>query len=167
MEPPLTSIITLSIGLELGWGVYEMGKYNHLSDTRTAETQALHRLPDLADNHEPPITFDIVGYLLHQSCTGHHGGPYPDGYWTEDPGSNQETDPIFYAPDLVNKIQDRHVTHKFATHTYLHLLIDEASSELLPHEQIVSFLERDYQRRRHIESFKATDTVQIQLQQHG
>ncbi|MDL0131632.1 polysaccharide deacetylase family protein [Halobacterium salinarum] len=127
-------VVTLSIELELGWGMHDKAEYGHLSEDRTAETKALRRILDLADHHDLPITFDVVGHLLHESCTGSHTGPYPEDYWSEDPGTDRETSPHFYAPDMVRKIRKRPTDHEFATHTYSHLLADEASSAQLDNE---------------------------------
>ncbi|RLM56895.1 polysaccharide deacetylase family protein, partial [Halorubrum sp. Atlit-26R] len=130
----MTGIVTLSIELELGWGMHDKAEYSHLSTDRAAETKALHRILDSADRHDLPITFDVVGHLFHESCTGSHAGPYPEDYWSEDPGTDEETDPHFYAPDLVREIQSRKTDHEITTHTYSHLLADNASAEQLHSE---------------------------------
>jgi peptidoglycan/xylan/chitin deacetylase (PgdA/CDA1 family) len=130
----MSGIVTISIELELGWGMHDKAEYSYLSDSREAETQALCRLLDLADQHELPITFDVVGHLFHQSCSGTHSGPYPETWWSEDPGTNQDTHPQFYAPDLIQEIHDRQTEHELATHTYSHILADKATPEQLNHE---------------------------------
>ena len=130
----MTGVVTLSIELELGWGMHDQAEYGHLSSDRSAETEALHRLLDLADRLDLPITFDIVGHLFYDSCSGSHPGPHPESWWTEDPGTNSDTDPLFYAPDLVREIRDRGTDHELATHTYSHLLADEAMAEELDDE---------------------------------
>jgi len=130
----MNGVVTLSIELELGWGMHDQAEYDHLSSDRSAETEALHRLLDLADRLNLPITFDIVGHLLHDSCSGSHPGPHSESWWTEDPGTDSDTDPLFYAPDLVREIRNRETDHELATHTYSHLLADEATSEELNDE---------------------------------
>ena len=130
----MTSVVTLSIELELGWGMHDRAEYGHLSSDRSVETEALHRLLDLADRLDLPITFDIVEHLFHDSCSGSHFGSHPESWWTEDPGTNSDTDPLFYAPDLIREIRDRETDHELATHTYSHLLADEAMSEELNDE---------------------------------
>ena len=130
----MTGVVTLSIELELGWGMHDQAEYGHLSSDRSAETEALHHLLDLADRHDLPITFDVVGHLLHDSCSGSHLGSHPESWWTEDPGTDRDSDPLFYAPDLVREIRNRETDHEFATHTYSHLLADEATSEELDDE---------------------------------
>lgn len=130
----MTSIITLSIELEFGWGMHDQAEYGHLSSDRSAETETLHRLLDLADRLNLRITFNIVGHLFHDSCSGSHPGPHPESWWTEDPGTHIDTDPLFYAPDLIREILSREADHEIATHTYSHLLVDEATSEELDDE---------------------------------
>jgi peptidoglycan/xylan/chitin deacetylase (PgdA/CDA1 family) len=130
----MTGVITLSIELELGWGQHDRTEYGHLSSDRSAETEALHRLLDFADRLDLPITFNIVGHLFHDSCSGSHPGPHPESWWTEDPGTDRDSDPLFYAPDLVREIRNRKTDHEFATHTYSHLLAEEATAEELNDE---------------------------------
>jgi len=114
--------------------MHDKEKYGHLSSNRAAEIRALNRLLDLADNYGIPITFGIVGHLLHNSCAGYHSGPYPDRWWSEDPGSDSDTDALFYSPDLVSEIQKRSVDHELATHTYSRLLTNEVSGDHLDEE---------------------------------
>ena len=130
----MAGTITLSFELELGWGQHAEGEYSHLSENRRRETTALWRLLDFADQYKLPITFDVVGHLLHESCRGSHDGPHPKDWWLEDPGTDTDTDPLFYAPELVSEIQNREVGHEIATHTYSHLLADESGPEVLNYE---------------------------------
>ncbi|AGB15255.1 Polysaccharide deacetylase [Halovivax ruber XH-70] len=116
--------VTISIELELGWGVAKYGKLDKLSDGRMAETQYLSRLLERCDDHDVPITFDVVGHLFHENCAGHHGGPHPDDWWDIDPGTSVDEDPAFYAPDLVEDIRSRRTTHEICTHTYSHIECD-------------------------------------------
>lgn len=127
----MTGVITLSLELELGWGMHDKVEYGHLSEARTEETHALHRLLNLADHKELPITFDVVGHLLQKSCNGTHSGPYSDNWWREDPGTNWEVNPQFYAPNLIREIQETEENHELATHTYSHLLAEETTSNQL------------------------------------
>lgn len=130
----MTGVVTLSLELELGWGMHDLQEYSHLSENREKETEALKRLLSLSEKHEIPITFDVVGHLLHDSCSGSHPGPHSDGWWEEDPGTDDKSHPHFYAPDLVSLIQTQEVDHELATHTYSHILNDEASLQQLDDE---------------------------------
>lgn len=130
----MTGIVTLSIELELGWGMHDQAEYGQLSSDRSAETEALHRLLDLAGPLNLPITFEIVGQLFHDSCSGYHPGPHPELWWDENPVTCNDSDPLFYGPDLVREIRNRKTDHELATHTNSHLLADEATSEELEYE---------------------------------
>ncbi len=130
----MSGCITISIELELGWGMHDKCKYGHLSKDRTAETEALDNLLHLTDKYNIPLTFDVVGHLFHEDCDGEHTGPHPSRWWNEDPGSNQQSDPLFYAPDLISEIRSQEVEHEIATHTYSHLLADDLPSNTLDDE---------------------------------
>lgn len=130
----MTGYVTISIEIELGWGMHDKERYNHLSPNATAELNTLSRLLNLCDEYKIPITFDIVGHLLLETCNGSHRGPYPKDWWSEDPGANYIEDPLFYSPDLVNMITNSKVKHEIATHTFSHILCEDTADELLDHE---------------------------------
>jgi len=131
----VTATVTLSIEIELGWGrIDEPGPHPALSEGRRAETRALDRLLAVCDEHHVPITFDVVGHLLHRECDGHHDGPHPAGWFAKDPGTDVESDPQFYAPDLVEMIRDADVDHEIATHTYSHVLCEEVPERVVAWE---------------------------------
>lgn len=130
----MTGTITISIEIELGWGVARFDKLDKLSPGREAETTYLSRLLDLCDEHDIGITFDVVGHLFHESCEGDHGGPHPAGWWDVDPGTSVAEDPLFYAPDLVEDIQSREAGHEICTHTYSHVECDKVCPEVVAWE---------------------------------
>lgn len=120
MCPPGT--VTLSIEVELGWGVHDIGTYGHLSPDGTRERAYLDRLLDRCVETDIPISFDVVGHLLLDGCDGDHGGPYPPRWFDEDPGTDPETDGRFYAPDAVDRIVETPVPHELCTHTFSHTI---------------------------------------------
>lgn len=130
----MTGLVTVSVELELGWGRHDEKEYSHLSSNREEEDEYLDRFLDLCDTENIPVSFNIVGHLLHDSCSGTHRGPYTDGWWDEDPGSDLADDPLFYAPKMVESIRDREVDHEICTHTYSHIYCDETTEEVLDHE---------------------------------
>jgi hypothetical protein len=113
--------ITLSIEVELGWGVHDRDGAPHLSSGGSAERTYLSRLLDCADGLDVPITFDVIGHLLESSCDGSHYGPHRDGWFDADPGTDASTDPLFYAPEMVRGIVDRPGSHELCTHTFSHV----------------------------------------------
>lgn len=122
---------TISIEVELGWGVVRFGKLDKISPGRERETRHLTRLLDRCDEYDVPITFDVVGHLFFEECDGDHGGPHPDGWWDVDPGSFVDEHPKFYAPDLVEDIRSRETDHEICTHTFSHVECDEVDPEVV------------------------------------
>ena len=125
-----TGSLTISIEVELGWGTHNIQRYDHLSSDGSEERRYLNRLLDACDTHSVPITFDAVGHLFYDECDGHHPGPYPDNWFDEDPGTDAETDPLFYAPDIIDAIEERN-RHELCTHTFSHVLADELPGEAI------------------------------------
>jgi len=119
----MSGILTLSFEIELAWGHHDLGGSDEqlISDRRKIETDTLERLLAICDELELPISFDIVGHLLEESCDGHHEGPHPPDWFSADPGTDVEKDPKFYAPDLVNMIRDSETDHEICTHSYSHI----------------------------------------------
>ncbi|WP_435362189.1 polysaccharide deacetylase family protein [Haloarchaeobius sp. DFWS5] len=125
------SIVTLSLEIELGWGVHDIDEYERVSDRREQETRYLQRLLQHCDDVDVPFSFDVVGHLFHAACSGDHYSPHRDGWFDEDPGTDWQTDPLFYAPDIVSSIKETDVDHEICTHSYSHVSCDEASDEAI------------------------------------
>jgi peptidoglycan/xylan/chitin deacetylase (PgdA/CDA1 family) len=110
--------------IELGWGVHHLpgatGLDRH-SPERRAETEMLERLLSTCDRLGIPISFDVVGHLLLDSCSGEHDGPHSDGWFDADPGTDVDTDPLYYAPDLVERVVESETDHEICTHTFSHV----------------------------------------------
>lgn len=130
----MSGVITLSMEIELGWGVHDKTADGHLSDDGSAERTYLGRLLDHCDELDIPITFDVVGHLLHATCDGSHDGPHRDGWFESDPGTDVRNDPLFYAPEIVPEITSRPTSHELATHTYSHVPCRNATSETVAWE---------------------------------
>jgi hypothetical protein len=120
--------------IELGWGTHDRGEYDYFSADGTVESETLRELLRICDEYDIPITFDIVGHLLHKTCEGTHNGPYEEGWWDEDPGTDPATDPLFYAPEFAERILAAEANHELGTHTYSHILCDKVSKETIRHE---------------------------------
>lgn len=127
----MTGTLTISIEVELGWGVHDLTEADHLSTAGTLERRYLQKLLAATEECGVPISFDIVGHLLLDECPGSHDGPYSDGWFDADPGTNVSTDPLFYAPEMAKWILDSTVNHELCTHTFSHLLCRRASDDAL------------------------------------
>lgn len=120
----MSGTVTISLEIELGWGVHHLpgsaGLDRH-STNRRVETETLERLLAVCDELDVPISFDVVGHLLLEDCSGTHDGPHGPEWFDADPGSDVDTDPLFYAPDLVRRIDEAETDHEICTHTFSHV----------------------------------------------
>lgn len=126
--------LTISIEVELGWGVHDLRDYEHLSADGAEERKYLQKFLAKADACGVPASFDIVGHLLLNECDGTHPGAYPEGWFTSDPGTGADAESLFYAPDLADPIVSAETDHELCTHTFTHLLCGEVSDELVERE---------------------------------
>lgn len=132
----MTGTVVLSMEIELGWGLARLPiePEDRHSQERVRETETLERLLTVCDDLELPITFDVVGHLFESACDGTHDGPTPADWFADDPGTDVETDPLFYAPDLIEQIRAANVDHEIATHTFSHVRCDQVDDEVLSWE---------------------------------
>ncbi|WP_379786828.1 polysaccharide deacetylase family protein [Halomicroarcula sp. GCM10025743] len=92
---------------------------------------------DLFNRYDAPATWAVVGHLMLNSCDGSHTSlPRPDGqlghrWYDEDPGTDSDDAPLYYAPDLVEAIASTEISHELGCHTFSHLLCSEASEVVL------------------------------------
>lgn len=127
----MTGTLTISIEVELGWGVHDLNLGSHLSENGVEERKYLQKLLQKTAEHDIPISFDIVGHLLLSECDGIHPGPYREGWFDSDPGTGVDDAPLFYASDMAEAILSSEPDHELCTHTFSHLLCGEASDELV------------------------------------
>lgn len=135
----MTASITISLELELAWGQHDKGGSNIYSTDRSAEEYYFDQLLETCDEQDIPISFDVVGHLLLDSCEGIHDSPHEHGWFDADPGTDADTDPLFYWPEVTDIIADRDTSHELATHTFSHALCDEIDDETLIWELSQSF----------------------------
>ena len=135
MGNDMAGTVTLSMEIELGWGVARYRPIDErISPDRERETETLHRLLSLCEDYNVPVSFDVVGHLLHSECDGTHEGPHEPGWFDIDPGTDVNTDPEFYAPDLIEAIDESSVDHEICTHTYSHVECSTVPSSVIEWE---------------------------------
>jgi len=123
----VSGIVTISIEIELAWGVHDLRRFEHLSEDGQIERQYLTRLLDECTQLQLPISFDIVGHLLLAECSGDHVSPHSEDWFATDPGTDKHTDSLYYAPDMADVIRTVPCDHELCTHTFSHALFDEIS----------------------------------------
>lgn len=131
-----SAIVTISMEIELAWGIIDQldERKHQFSNNRKKETETLDKLLALCDELELPISFDVVGHLLQEKCNGKHPSPHPDSWFEKDPGTNVNDNPLFYAPDLVDSIQQSNTAHEICTHSFSHVFQAEANSKVFDWE---------------------------------
>lgn len=133
----VTGTVAISLEVELGWGLARLDEQPETarhSPERRDETEGLERLLSVCDRLDLPLTFDVVGHLLLEECRGEHPGPHPEGWFDDDPGTSRHLDPLYFAPDLVDRIRDADVDHEIATHTFSHARCDLVDDDVIDWE---------------------------------
>lgn len=112
--------VVLSIDAELAWGFHDQPRMpeGRLQSARESWTTLL----DLLDNYEVSATWAIVGHLMLRECNGkHRSHPSPRNWFARDPGGEATSDSLWFAPDLVNQVQNAAVDHELGSHSFSHV----------------------------------------------
>lgn len=136
------AVVTITADFELAWAT----RYSHKLNGSIAkslemarrERRNIHDILDLCEQYDIPITWATVGHLFLHSCKRENGQVhseipavpnYHGKYWSfqstdwfeHDPCSDLNTDPEWYAPDLINRILLSNVGHEIGCHTFSHI----------------------------------------------
>jgi hypothetical protein len=98
--------LTISIDLELLWGVWDVLTPYHLARCLDRERDICQRLVDLFERHDAPVTWAVVGRLVDDSY-GFDGLRGDARCW--------------YAPDIVDVVRGSRVGHDVGSHSYAHI----------------------------------------------
>ncbi|MGE4167682.1 MAG: polysaccharide deacetylase family protein [Xanthobacteraceae bacterium] len=104
--------LTISIDLELAWGVWDCLTPDDLRMAETDERPICAALVELFDRHGVPATWAMVASLLDESCAKERPGPV--GCW--------------YAPDVVEHIARAKVAHEIGSHGGRHIYLGVANA---------------------------------------
>ena len=104
--------LTISIDLELAWGVWDVLTADHLRLAETCERPICAALIELFDCHEVPATWAIVAALLDEASSLSH------------PGSKE----CWYAPDVLDMLLGAKVAHEIGSHSGRHIYFDHVDS---------------------------------------
>ncbi len=107
-----TGKLTISIDLELAWGIWD-----HLSDedlrlVETGERPICTALIELFERYRVPATWAIVAALLDEGSSGRHRGPKS----------------CWYAPDIIERLVNTKAGHEIGSHSGRHIYFDQASA---------------------------------------
>lgn len=119
--------VVISLDTELAWGKHDLKDYRHLGEVHRSR-ENVRKILDLSDKYSIPITWAVVGHLFLRECeAGHNVEGYPEGWYEEDPASDYLQAPLWYAPDMVEEIEQRDAGHEVALHGFSHLVFRGAS----------------------------------------
>ena len=125
--------ICISTDFELNWAFRRHSeKVRDLNGSRSRNN--IFPIIKLLEEFNIPITWATVGHLFLSNCTRGEDGlahnkmsrPPRNDYWNgdwykHDPCSNIQKDPLWYAPDLIEKIVESKVQHEIGTHSFSHI----------------------------------------------
>jgi hypothetical protein len=107
-----TGKVTLSIDLELGWGVWDTITAEELRLAETAERPICAALVELLDRYQVPASWLVVAALLDEASA--RSRPGPASCW--------------YAPDVIERIVRAKVRHEIGSHGGRHIYFDRISA---------------------------------------
>ena len=112
---PGSAALTISIDLELAWGVWDKLTADELRLTETEERPVCAALIELFDRYQVPATWAMVAALLDADSSAKR------------PGSPS----CWYAPDIIEKLVRSKAPHEIGSHGGRHVYfgsIDEAQA---------------------------------------
>jgi Polysaccharide deacetylase len=105
--------LTISIDLELAWGVWDQLTLEDLRMAETAERPICSALIELFDRYGAPVTWAMVAALLDEPSAKEH------------PGSVS----CWYAPDIVEQIVRAKAAHEIGSHGGRHIDLSAANAK--------------------------------------
>jgi len=139
---PYGAVLVLCADFELAWAWrYAKGIQKPKEQADNLARVARRNIPNilhLCDVYNIPITWATVGHLFLKRCNRSGNTAHPqikrlpyheNRYWKfdtgewydDDPCTDWETSPEWYAPDLIKKITNSNVDHEIACHTFSHV----------------------------------------------
>lgn len=142
---PYKAALIICADFELAWAwrfSTHINSSKEASDYASRERKNIPVILDLCDNYNIPLTWATVGHLFLGNCNKINGIAHPEIkqikkfkniYWNfdetdwfvDDPCSNNETSPGWYAPDLIELIMNSKTGHEVACHTFSHINCSE------------------------------------------
>jgi hypothetical protein len=105
--------LTISVDLELAWGVWDHLSPEDLRLAENAERPICAALIELFDRHQVPATWAVVAALLDERSADAH------------PGAKA----CWFAPDVVERLRHNKAGHEIGSHSGRHIYFDTASAD--------------------------------------
>src|SRR5215469_5559833 len=124
--------VSISADFELNWA-FRSRKEEERNHLGTTERENVPFILDLLAEFAVPITWATVGHLFLTSCLGESGYAHPrmprppvnsrwrGDWYKHDPCTDLQRDPLWYAPDLIERIIRAKVAHELGSHSFSHV----------------------------------------------
>ena len=141
MDKKLTPrpIFIISLDTELIWGYVRYpldGVVSLLSEDKSKGRRSIDILLKLFEKYNIPATWATVGHLFLDHCDAENGTlhrdmpRFKDDWYSSDPGTNIQQDPLYYGKDFLEKILSSKIAHEIGYHTFSHVPFSECSREV-------------------------------------
>ena len=93
-------------------------------------------LLNIFEKHNIPATWAVVGHLFLDHCECEDGIPhkdmprFKDDWYSADPCTDIQRDPLYYGRDIVEKILSNRIEHEIGYHSFSHVVFSECSREV-------------------------------------
>ena len=129
------AVFVVSIDLEMSWGAIHHGQPQE-NRLYAKERQMVRAVLDLMEEYHIGATWAIVGHLFLASCAPVEGRNHPEivrpdyqwhsGDWyDQDPCSDVEREPTWYAPDLLKAIRESSSSQEIGSHSFGHIIVGD------------------------------------------
>src|SRR5215472_12723949 len=131
-------VFVISIDFELIWGTLDLfGPERFRKACEIERSAVIDRLLQLFVEFEVPATWCILGHLFLDRCRAEEGRKHPEiirpshswqrGDWFEhDPCGSEQSDPLFYGRNLVERIRSCSVPQEIGCHSFSHVIFGDS-----------------------------------------
>ncbi|HJH26326.1 MAG TPA: hypothetical protein C5S37_06005 [Methanophagales archaeon] len=130
-------IFIISLDTELIWGIVHTDvDASLLINDKKQCRGAIDTLLNIFEKHNIPATWAVVGHLFLDHCEKEDGIPhrsmprFKDDWYSCDPCTDIQRDPLFYGKDIIEKILSSSVRHEIGYHSFSHVIFSECIREV-------------------------------------
>ena len=129
----------ISLDTELLWGYVAhptLEAVNLMKSDSKKGRGCIDTLLNLFQKHNIPATWAVVGHLFLDHCECEDGIPhkdmprFKDDWYSFDPCTDIQRDPLYYGRDIVEKILSSRIEHEIGYHSFSHVIFSECSGEV-------------------------------------
>ena len=132
-------IFIISLDAELLWGYIAYPSHDVINLMKADKEKVrgcIDTLLSLFETHNIPATWAVVGHLFLDHCECEDGVPHKDmprfkeDWYSADPCTDIQRDPLYYGRDIVAKILSNRVEHEIGYHSFSHVPFSECNRDV-------------------------------------